>query len=40
MSDAPPFMWSNGSSGGILDVNAFTAYAQNMVRYYNTGGFT
>ena len=37
---APTFMWSNGSAGGTLDVNAFTAYAQNMVRYYNTGGFT
>jgi hypothetical protein len=37
---APSFMWSNGSSGGTLDVNAFTGYAQNMVQYYNTGGFT
>ena len=37
---APTFMWSNGSSGGTLDVNAFGAYAQNMVRYYNKGGFT
>jgi hypothetical protein len=37
---APTFMWSNGSSGGTLDVNAFTAYTQNMVRYYNKGGFT
>jgi hypothetical protein len=33
---APSFMWSNG----VLDVNAFTTYTQNMVRYYNTGGFT
>ena len=37
---APTFMWSNGSAGGTLDVNAFTGYTQNMVRYYNTGGFT
>lgn len=37
---APTFMWSNGSSGGTLDVNAFKGYTQNMVRYYNTGGFT
>ena len=37
---APTFMWSNGSAGGTLDVNAFTAYSQNMVKYYNTiGGF-
>ena len=33
---APTFMWSNGSSGGTLDVNAFTTYTQNMVKYYNT----
>lgn len=37
---APTFMWSNGSAGGTLDVNAFTTYTQNMVRYYNKGGFT
>ena len=37
---APTFMWSNGTAGGTLDVNAFTGYAQNLVRYYNTGGFT
>jgi|KBSMisStandDraft_5_1062788.scaffolds.fasta_scaffold01387_13 hypothetical protein len=37
---APSFMWSGGGTSGTLDANAFTAYAQNMVRYYNTGGFT
>jgi hypothetical protein len=38
---APTFMWSNGSSGGTLDVNAFSTYTQNMVKYYNTvSGFS
>jgi len=37
---APSLMWSGGGTSGTLDVNAFTTYAQNMVRYYNTGGFT
>ena len=37
---APAFMWSQGNMKGTLDVNAFTTYAQNMVKYYNEGGFT
>ncbi len=37
---APSFMWSGGGTSGTLDANAFTSYAQNVVRYYNTGGFT
>ena len=37
---APSFMWSGGGTSGTLDANAFSGYAQNMVRYYNTGGFT
>ncbi len=37
---APTFMWSNGSAGGTLNVSAFATYAQNLVRYYNAGGFT
>ncbi len=32
---APPFMYSNGN----LDIQQFAGYAQNLVRYYNTGGF-
>jgi len=38
---APSFLWSQGNMQGTLDVQAFAAYAQNMVRYYNTpSGFT
>ncbi len=37
---APSFMWSGGGTTGTLDANAFSTYAQNMVRYYNKGGFT
>jgi hypothetical protein len=37
---APSFLWSQGNMQGNLDVPGFAAYTQNMVRYYNTGGFT
>jgi hypothetical protein len=33
---APNFMWNSGT----LDVNQFTTYSQNLVRYYNKGGFS
>jgi hypothetical protein len=32
---APSFMYSNGN----LDIQQFAGYAQNLVRYYNKGGF-
>ena len=43
IAKAPPFMYQNhDSSGTFLDLTfaQFAGYAQNLVRYYNTGGFT
>lgn len=43
IAKAPPFMYvNNNSSGAFVDTSfaAFAGYTQNLVRYYNTGGFT
>src|SRR5215471_12161064 len=42
IAKAPPFMYSgNNSSNPFLDLTftQFAGYAQNLVEYYNTGGF-
>jgi hypothetical protein len=39
---APPFMYQNNDSSGIfsdLTFGQFAGYTQNLVQYYNTGGF-
>ena len=43
IAKAPPFMYSgNDSSNSFLDLTfaQFAGYTQNLVQYYNTGGFT
>jgi len=44
IAKAPPFMYVNDDSSSSFtsttDFSAFAAYAQNLVQYYNTGGFT
>jgi hypothetical protein len=43
VAKAPPFMYVNNDSGADfrdLTFQQFAAYAKNLVRYYNTGGFT
>jgi hypothetical protein len=43
IAKGPPFMYTGGdSSSTFLDLtfSPFAAYTQNLVRYYNTGGFT
>lgn len=43
IAKAPPFMYSgNNSSNSFLDLTftSFAGYTQNLVRYYNAGGFT
>ncbi len=43
IAKAPPFMYSGNDSGNdFLDLSfqQFAGYAQNLVQYYNTGGFT
>jgi hypothetical protein len=43
IAKAPPFMYSGNDSGNVfldLSFQQFAAYAQNLVQYYNTGGFT
>jgi hypothetical protein len=43
IAKAPAFMYQNNDSGGTfsdLTFSAFSGYTQNLVRYYNTGGFT
>jgi len=43
IAKAPPFMYvNNDSSNSFSDLSfqQFAAYAQNLVRYYNKGGFT
>jgi hypothetical protein len=43
IAKAPPFMYSgNDSSNTFLDLTfaQFAGYTQNLVQYYNTGGFT
>jgi hypothetical protein len=43
IAKAPAFMYaSNNSGNSFLDptYSAFSSYAQNLVQYYNTGGFT
>jgi hypothetical protein len=43
IAKAPPFMYSGNDSGNSfqdLTFNQFAGYAQNLLRYYNTGGFT
>lgn len=43
IAKAPPFMYSGNDSGNDftdLSFQQFAGYAQNLVRYYNTGGFT
>ena len=43
IAKAPPFMYSGNDSGNdFLDLSfqPFAGYAQNLVRYYNTGGFS
>ncbi len=43
IAKAPAFMYvNNSSSNAFVDTSfaAFAAYTQNLVRYYNTGGFT
>jgi len=42
IAKAPAFMYANNDSGdAFLDLSftSFAGYAQNLVRYYNTGGF-
>jgi hypothetical protein len=42
IAKAPPFMYGNNNSNGTfsdLTFQQFAGYAQNLVRYYNTGGF-
>jgi len=42
IAKAPPFMYSGNDSGGTFADTSFTqfaGYTQNLVRYYNTGGF-
>ncbi len=42
IAKAPPFMYAgNDSNGTFLDLSfqQFAGYSQNLVRYYNTGGF-
>jgi len=43
IAKAPPFMYVNNDSSqsfSDLTFQQFAGYAQNLVRYYNTGGFT
>jgi hypothetical protein len=43
IAKAPPFMYVDDDSGNAftdLTFNQFAGYAQNLVQYYNTGGFT
>lgn len=43
IAKAPPFMYVNNDNSGTfsdLTFQQFAGYAQNLVRYYNTGGFT
>ncbi len=43
IAKAPPFMYVNNDSSGTfsdLTFQQFAGYAQNLVRYYDTGGFT
>lgn len=43
IAKAPPFMYANENSGDAfsdLTFAQFAGYAQNLVEYYNTGGFT
>ena len=43
IAKAPAFMYSSNNSGSSFVDTSFTefaGYAQNLVRYYNTGGFT
>ncbi len=43
IAKAPPFMYVNNDSNNSfsdLSFQQFAAYAQNLVRYYNQGGFT
>ncbi len=43
IAKAPPFMYVDDDSGNSfqdLTYNQFAGYAQNLVQYYNTGGFT
>jgi hypothetical protein len=43
IAKAPPFMYVDNDSGNAftdLTFNQFAGYAQNLVQYYSTGGFT
>ena len=43
IAKAPPFMYLNNDSGNSFSdpsFNQFAGYAKNLVKYYNTGGFT
>jgi hypothetical protein len=43
LAKAPPFMYVNNDNSGTfsdLTFQQFASYAQNLVRYYDTGGFT
>jgi hypothetical protein len=43
IAKAPPFMYSGNDSGNSfqdLTFNQFAGYAKNLVKYYNTGGFS
>ena len=43
IAKAPPFMFENNNSGNSfndLTFTQFAGYTQNLVEYYNTGGFT
>jgi Glycosyl hydrolase catalytic core len=43
IAKGPPFMYTSSNSGNPfqdLTFSQFAGYAQNLVRYYNTGGFT